>query len=77
MKNSLKQFFRNLFPKYETKTINCTMIDINQKTKDMQADGWKIIDTIGYESGIYNIMFERRMKQNENNTRTNNKNRND
>ena len=62
MKKSILQFFKNLFPKYETKTINCTLIDIKQKTRDMQAEGWEIVDTIGYECGIYNLMFERRIK---------------
>lgn len=63
MKKSIVLFFKNLFrPKYETKTINCTLIQIKQKTRDMQAEGWEIVDTIGYECGIYNLMFERKIK---------------
>lgn len=63
MKKSIVLFLKNLFrPKYETKTINCTLIEIKQKTRDMQANGWEIVDTIGYESGIYNLMFERKIK---------------
>lgn len=57
-------FFRNLFAqRYETTDRNCTIINIRQVTRDMEADGWRVVDIIGFENGIYNVMYERRIKK--------------
>ena len=57
-------FFRNLFAqRYETTDRNCTIINIRQVTRDMEADGWLVVDIIGFENGIYNVMYERRIKK--------------
>ena len=57
-------FFRNLFAqRYETTDRNCTIINIRQVTCDMEADGWRVVDIIGFENGIYNVMYERRIKK--------------
>lgn len=57
-------FFRNLFAqRYEITDRNCTIIDIRQVTRDMEADGWRVVDIIGFENGIYNVMYERRIKK--------------
>lgn len=57
-------FFRNLFAqRYETTDRNCTIINIRQVTRDMEADGWRVVDMIGFENGIYNVMYERRIKK--------------
>ena len=65
--NSMKAiiaFFRTLFAqRYETTDRNCTIINIRQITRDMEADGWRVVDIIGFENGIYNVMYERRIKK--------------
>lgn len=57
-------FFRTLFAqRYETTDINCTIINIRQVTRDMEAEGWRVVDIIGFENEIYNVMYERRIKK--------------
>lgn len=61
---AITAFFRNLFAqRYEITDRNCTIIDIRQVTRDMEADGWRVVDIIGFENGIYNVMYERRIKK--------------
>ena len=61
---AITAFFRNLFAqRYETTDRNCTIINIRQVTRDMEADGWRVVDIIGFENGIYNVMYERRIKK--------------
>ena len=61
---AITAFFRNLFAqRYETADRNCTIINIRQVTRDMEADGWRVVDIIGFENGIYNVMYERRIKK--------------
>ena len=61
---AITAFFRNLFAqRYETTDRNCTIINIRQVTRDMEADGWLVVDIIGFENGIYNVMYERRIKK--------------
>lgn len=57
----LKEFFKNIFrSKYECIDKNCQWAEIKQTVSDMQADGWRLIDTIGFENGVYNLLFERK-----------------
>ena len=64
---AITAFFRNLFAqRYEITDRNCTIIDIRQVTRDMEADGWRVVDIIGFENGIYNVMYERRIKKRKN-----------
>ena len=61
---AITAFFRNLFAqRYEITDRNCTIIDIRQVTRDMEADGWRVVDIIGFENEIYNVMYERRIKK--------------
>ena len=61
---AITAFLRNLFAqRYEITDRNCTIIDIRQVTRDMEADGWRVVDIIGFENGIYNVMYERRIKK--------------
>ena len=61
---AITAFLRNLFAqRYETTDRNCTIINIRQVTRDMEADGWRVVDIIGFENGIYNVMYERRIKK--------------
>ena len=61
---AITAFFRNLFAqRYETTDRNCTIINIRQVTRDMETDGWLVVDIIGFENGIYNVMYERRIKK--------------
>ena len=57
-------FFRTLFAqRYETTDRNRTIINIRQVTRDMEADGWRVVDIISFDNGIYNVMYERRIKK--------------
>ena len=61
---AITAFFRNLFAqRYETTDRNCTIINSRQVARDMEADGWRVVDIIGFENGIYNVMYERRIKK--------------
>ena len=54
---TLKQIFAS---KYEMVDRNCHFAEIHKTVREMEQNGWKLIDTIGFDSGVYSLLFQRR-----------------
>ncbi len=59
--DTLCKIIKGLFEsKYEMVDKNCHFTEIHKTVREMEKDGWKLVDTIGFDSGVYSLLFQRR-----------------